>query len=241
MNVTQKLVVKEFTKVEKYITSDVNIDFVVNDSGVLNLYLIFIGNDVFNIKIIGDIKGNAEVNIICADYNNNNVYVNSEVALNGHFAKYNWILSSLATKSIEKTFDIKVVHNYPNTYGEIKNFGVAKDESKLVLNGSNYIIKGSKFSVTRQENRALIFDEKVVVKTLPLLKIDENEVKASHSATIGKLNDEHMYYMQTRGLTSENAKQLITYGYLRPVANMISDPLIKGKIEKRLEEVFNDK
>jgi Fe-S cluster assembly protein SufD len=68
-----------------------------------------------------------------------------------------------------------------------------------------------------------------------LLYIDEYDVLASHSAAVGKVNDEHMYYLCSRGLSEEQARGFITRGYLLPVLSYFLDESIKEKAAMTLE------
>ena len=68
-----------------------------------------------------------------------------------------------------------------------------------------------------------------------ILDIDEYDVLASHSAAVGKVNDEHMYYLCSRCLSEEVAREFITMGYLLPVLNYFVDEDIKKKAQMTLE------
>ena len=81
----------------------------------------------------------------------------------------------------------------------------------------------------------LVFDKLSNASVYPLLYIDEYDVLASHSAAVGKVNDEHMYYLCSRGLNEEQAREFITMGYLIPVLDYFLDQDIKIKAQKTLE------
>ena len=67
--------------------------------------------------------------------------------------------------------------------------------------------------------------------------IDDYDVQASHAAAVGKMDEEHLYYLQSRGLTKKQAMQLITYGYLMPVVEVIDNDMIKKHFEQSLSKV----
>ena len=69
----------------------------------------------------------------------------------------------------------------------------------------------------------------------PILKIDENDIEASHAAVVGKINDEHIFYLTSRGLSEEEAKRLITLGYLKPIMTGFADDEMKNEIEALIE------
>ena len=64
------------------------------------------------------------------------------------------------------------------------------------------------------ENHILKLGDKTLANSIPSLKIDANDVKASHGATVGQIDEEHMFYLMSRGLTEEIAKNLIIQGFL---------------------------
>jgi Fe-S cluster assembly protein SufD len=67
-----------------------------------------------------------------------------------------------------------------------------------------------------------------------VLNIDENEVKASHAATVGKLNESHLFYLMSRGLTKEEARRLVTLGYLKPIVSYFEGD-VKDEIDRAIE------
>ena len=81
----------------------------------------------------------------------------------------------------------------------------------------------------------MVFDETSNGIAKPILKIDENDIEASHAAIVGKINDEHIFYLTSRGLTEEEAKRIMTLGYLKPIMVGFVDDEIKEEIEKLIE------
>ena len=147
----------------------------------------------------------------------------------------NWHLSSLAASQDNKTFDISVNHIAPRTYARMDNYGVCKDAAKLVFSGISTINNGSRRSKTHQNSKIMVFDSLSDGIAKPILKIDENDIEASHAAVVGKINDEHLFYLTSRGLTEADAKQLITFGYLKPIMNGFMEEEIKGEISDLIE------
>ena len=79
------------------------------------------------------------------------------------------------------------------------------------------------------------FDKDGSGRASPILRIGDNDVLASHSASIGRLNEEHLFYLESRGLSHEEAKRLITLGYLKPIEDYFSDSNIKNRIDMAIE------
>ena len=115
------------------------------------------------------------------------------------------------------------------------NYGVSKDESSITFSGVNHIKEKCIKSITRQNAKIIVFDEKAKGNASPILKIDENDVIASHGAVVGQISDEHLFYLMSRGLTKEEARELIIKGYLSPVSSYFSNE-VKSRIETAIGE-----
>ena len=189
-----------------------------------------------NVTIDVDVEEGGFFNGSYIDFSKGEGKLVLNVHLLGERAKCNWNSSILGSYKSNKVIDSSLSHDAPKTEGKMVNYGISKDESKLVFTGTSHIKKGSKSSLTRQEAKIIVFDKKCQGKATPVLKIDENEVSASHAAVVGKLNDSHMFYLQSRGLSFEDARKLIVMGYFKPTLEKFDDKNLISLIEKRLEE-----
>ncbi len=127
----------------------------------------------------------------------------------------------------EARFRQLIQHNAPDTEGYIENYGVANNQSVLVFEGVGSIKKNMKRSVARQSNKGIVLGAKSRLDANPLLLIDEFDVVASHGAAIGKMDDEQLYYLMSRGITLKNAERLIISGFLSPVLKKLSSEELK--------------
>lgn len=147
-----------------------------------------------------------------------------------------WHLASLNKKDYKKVFSTSCFHLGKSSSSLMSNYGICQDESSLTFTGTSSIEKYSIKSKTRQEAKIIVFDENADGKCSPVLKIDENDVEASHGATVGKLNDSHLFYLMSRGLNENEAKRLITLGYLKPIVSYFSSNEVASKILELIEE-----
>ena len=189
------------------------------------------------IEIYGKIGKNAGISVVFADFSKDFIKVSSQIDLVGEGANCDWHLATLANKKDNKIFDISFKHLVGKTTSIMDNYGVARDESKIVFSGVSHITEGAKKSNAKQNAKIIVFDKASQGVASPILKIDENEVQASHGAVVGQLNSNHMFYLMSRGLTREDARALITLGYLKPVANKFSEE-VQLKIENAIKEVM---
>ena len=211
-----------------------HVHFDVLDNSYLNIKTI-LKNELKTMKIDVYLSSFAKFEAYCADFSSGNNNVTVDINLDKNGAKAEWHLASLSAKNDNKIFDVSLLHNSLNTIGLSDNYGVSKDDARLVFSGVSTIKKGAKGSKTRQNAKIMVFDEISKAIAKPVLKIDENEIEASHGASVGKINDEHMFYLTSRGLTEEQAKELITLGYLRPILNGFEDEEMKDEISSLIE------
>ena len=68
--------------------------------------------------------------------------------------------------------------------------------------------------------------------------IDDNDIDASHSSTVGKISDDELFYLMSRGIPMEHARELITYGYLKPIINGFNDESTASELGKQMEGGF---
>ena len=78
-------------------------------------------------------------------------------------------------------------------------------------------------------------DDRVVNQTIPLILCEEEDVEGNHGATIGRLDDALLFYMQSRGLTREQVYEMMAKARIAAVCAKISDAELRGEIEKYLE------
>lgn len=145
-------------------------------------------------------------------------------------------LASLASNEKKKEYQISLCHHAPNTYGDMDNYGVVKSHSSLIIDGIGKIEKGNYQSDTHQTNKIIVFDDGCIAEANPYLYIDEYDVKASHGASVGKIDEDHLYYLQSRGLTKQDAMHLVTYGYFLPVLNFIHVDSLKDRFNEVMKE-----
>jgi Fe-S cluster assembly protein SufD len=229
------------------ITDNSNVDVVVIISNQLeklifdigkcsNVKLQFIVDSIDkNVAIVGNLYHGANVIVALADFTNGQGFIDVHFSLLGKESYLDWRLASLSSNEDEKKYAINFTHKSENTYAMMSNFGVTEHKSKLHFTGNSHIVKGAHNSKTHQKAKIMVFDSHCVGRADPVLIIDENEVAASHAATVGKLSEEHLFYLQSRGINKQTAKRLITRGYLQPIINYFTDDGDKVKLTSLIE------
>ena len=234
----------EVTQGEHYlylfnIKEDNKIHFEIKDNASLHLS-IYSANVLKTAKITANLAKNSSILAYFADFTTENNKLDVDINLNDDNATCEWHLASLSSNKDNKEIAVSIYHNHPHTFGKIDNYGVCKDHGRLVFSGTSHILKGCHQSKSHQNAKIVVFDEGCIAKAKPVLKIDENDIEASHAATVGKVSDEHIFYLTSRGLNKEEAKMLITLGYLKPILKGFKESIqteIDSLIERRLSNV----
>ena len=186
-----------------------------------------------NINIF--VKNNASLIGYFADFSKKNLDLHCKVNLLEEGALCTYKVASLVADNDHKLIDISIDHVSPKTYGKFDCFGICKDNGKITVSGTSHVFKGAVKSKAQQNCKIMVFDEASDAIAKPILKIDENDLVASHGAVVGKINDEHLFYLTSRGLSEETAKELITLGYLNPILEGFKEESIKAHISSLIE------
>ena len=210
--------------------------FHVNEGSQVNLYLISDKKEG-DFDILGDVKDNGIFNVYFADLSSVNTSINSNVILLGNNAKSEFKFSSIATKNIKKLYNIGFNHLGVKTSSNFEGYGVALNNGEIDAKGISHIEKNSIKSSANQMVKVILFDKESKAKASPTLKIDCDDIVANHACAIGSLNEDHVFYLKTRGLSEDEARRLITLGYLTPIENYF-DESRKELIESYIKENF---
>ncbi len=186
-------------------------------------------------KITINVHENATFIGAMADFTGESCLFNLVVNLLGEGSVAEWHLASLSFKNSKKVYETSVNHLARHTEALMSNYGIARESSKITFTGVSAIANGAEKAKTRQEAKIIVFDPDADGLASPFLKISDNDVIASHAAIVGKLNEEHLFYLESRGLSEEEAKRLIALGYLKPIENYFVDEKVIGHIDSIIE------
>lgn len=192
-----------------------------------------------NIKRDFIMRKNSNIDFSTADFDRYHRKFKIDVVLEGDRSNAQWLLSALTKHNYEKMYDISFIHKGRASVANMINYGVIVDASTLTFSGVNLIGEDVRQCESHQTAKIIIFDDKAKAKADPILIIHNNDVvAASHAATMGTVNSEHMFYMQSRGISEKETKKIITYGYLEPVIKKFEDESIQLLLNKQLSEAI---
>jgi Fe-S cluster assembly protein SufD len=126
-------------------------------------------------------------------------------------------------------------HDFPHCNSRQLFKGIAGGTSKVDFYGKIIVAKDAQRTEAYQENHNILLTDGAKVDTKPQLEIYADDVKCSHGATIGRLNEEEQFYMRSRGITLEDAKVLQMISFIAPVLENIPDEAEREKVAAELE------
>lgn len=133
-----------------------------------------------------------------------------------------------------------LINNEPDSKVSIRNNVVCLNDSSFSLDCIGTIVKGAKRSSCHQINHCFTSGFPVNARVLPILNIDEDDVEASHSLASGTIDQEMMFYMNSRGLNKSSVLNLILKSYLVPSEHFFDEYLEGQKIRDMLIQKVDD-
>ncbi|MES2744983.1 MAG: Fe-S cluster assembly protein SufD [Bdellovibrionota bacterium] len=129
----------------------------------------------------------------------------------------------------------EVVHLAPNTSSAQLYKGVLEGKSRAVFNGKITIVKDAQKVDAQQLNKNLLMSADAEVDSRPQLVIDANDVKCSHGATIGQIDSQELFYLQSRAISKDDAKRMLAKAFIGDVMGRIKHPSLRKHLETSLE------
>ncbi|API72952.1 MULTISPECIES: Fe-S cluster assembly protein SufD [Leuconostoc] len=164
-----------------------------------------------------EVRNHATVDWQNAEFNDGNVIIRLASQLNGEGSTSHTNVIGLTTKKQTQGLVTTILNRGRHSLGHIFQRGVILNRSTLVFNGIGKIIKGAKGSDAQQESRVLMLSRRARGDANPLLLIDENDVTAGHAASVGRVDENQMYYLMSRGISEQVARKLVIRGFMGEV------------------------
>lgn len=132
-----------------------------------------------------------------------------------------------------------IKHDVPNCVSHQTYKGVLNDKSRGVFNGKVFVAVGAHGTDGYQSNKNLLLSNDARIDTKPQLEIFNDDVKCSHGATVGQLEEEELFYLLSRGINESLAKNLLTYGFAEEIVNKIEIESIKKQLDEAVLNRLN--
>ena len=137
----------------------------------------------------------------------------------------------------DQHFEHRVIsrHEAPNAYSNLLYKGAIKDSAHTVFFGNLVVPPGAPGTDAYQTNRNLVLNEGARADTIPFLEIETAEVKCSHAGAVSRVDDEHLFYLESRGVPRDTAKQLIVEGFCQEVLDQVELQELREELNTAIE------
>lgn len=132
-------------------------------------------------------------------------------------------------------------HASPNCHSNELYKGIMDDESNGVFNGKIMVRKDAQKTNAYQMNKNIILSKKALVNSKPQLEIFADDVKCSHGATTGQLDNEQLFYLKARGIGEKEGKKLLLYAFANEIIEDVNIKELSGYLENKLSEKLESK
>jgi len=117
--------------------------------------------------------------------------------------------------------------------------GILDGRATAVFNGRIIVRKDAQKTDSKQTNKNLVLSDNAVINTKPELQIHADDVRCTHGATIGQLDSEALFYLQSRGIPKSEARSLLTYAFAQDIIDRIKVQPLRESLERMLFEKLN--
>lgn len=116
--------------------------------------------------------------------------------------------------------------------------GIIADSARAIFNGRIHIYPDAQKTLAELSNRNLLTSNKAEVDTKPELEIYADDVKCAHGATVSQLNDEALFYLQSRGVQRKEAEVMMSFGFINELLQDVKEPAVQDYLLPRLAQLF---
>jgi len=163
---------------------------------------------------------------------NNFLYVN----LNEPFANAQLNGLYLVDKKQEICNEVKVFHHSPDCTSRQLYKGIADDEAHATFSGHIVVQKYAQRTAAFQINKNIALTDEAHIQTQPFLEIYADDVKCSHGATVGQLDENALFYLRTRGICQKNARMLLMFAFANEVAQTVKIEALRERLSHMIQQ-----
>lgn len=194
-----------------------------------NRKTIYLGNDHIHLE------RNSSIECINGQVGSDEAHINLGVELAGEGSEAE-ILGFYAPGKSQR-FDIQTRQDHlaAHTRSDLHFKGVLSGQSQSIWSGMINVSRNAQKSESNQINNNLILDETAHIDSIPGMEILANDVKCKHGATIGKIDPNQLFYLESRGINRNDGEQLLVDAFLDPIIQKYALPEIRYKIKKEIQ------
>ena len=184
-------------------------------------------------------KDGALVEVTQLELGSDKSYAGVQTVLSGYEAKFKSNTAYLTTGSQLMDLNYSVIHTGEKTDCNMMVKGVVGDSAKKVYRGTINFKNGCHNATGNEQEETLLISPEAVNKSIPVILCDEEEVSGTHGSTIGRLSDDELFYMQSRGISESAAKKIMSRAKVASIAHLVPDETTVNNIEAYIDGVFD--
>lgn len=204
-----------------------------------NFRTYFVGRDVVPETIV--LGRDEELSVLLIALPGVSADVSLKVDLNGEGARFALNGVGISTADEKIRVHVELRHNVPGCSSSQLFKNLVGGMARVDFYGRIIVAQDAQKTEAYQANHNLLLSETARVNTKPQLEIYADDVKCSHGATIGKLNEDEQFYMRSRGISLAEARLLQMISFVSPVFELVPEEMererLKGDVEAALREV----
>ena len=183
---------------------------------------------------------NSEIELTHVELGASKVYVGAGCNLKEYKGSFKSDLGYYLKDEQFLDMNFLVNHFGKKTYCKMKVSGSLNDNSKKTYRGTIDFKTGSAGSDGDEQEETLLLSPDVVNNSMPIILCTEEDISGEHGATIGRLSDEILFYMESRGISRENAEKIIARAKVQAVSSTINDEETVEKINDEMNAIFGE-
>ncbi|MFT4093829.1 MAG: Fe-S cluster assembly protein SufD [Niabella sp.] len=210
------------------------IELVVEKDALLDLYKI--QNDAPNSKVVSTTHvhqvGKSIANVVTVSLNGGLIRNNLNMVMSAAYCEANLYGLYLGNQYTHIDNHTVVDNRQPNCISNELYKGVLNGNATGVFNGKIFVRQIAQKTNAYQSNRNILLSENASVNTKPQLEIFADDVKCSHGCTVGRLDEDALFYMRSRGIEEKTATALLLHGFALDILEKINHPEVSAYINK---------
>jgi Fe-S cluster assembly protein SufD len=130
------------------------------------------------------------------------------------------------------------IHEKPNTASDLLYKNALDDQARTIFSGLIRVAQGAHFTDAYQKVRNLLLSDEAEANSAPGLEIEADNVRCTHGATSGQIEEEELFYLLSRGIPKSVAQRLIVFGFLNEVIERLPNAAVQQRLRGMLESRF---
>lgn len=213
-------------------------EFIIGENSELDYYKLqnkdddatLINNNYFHLSDYSRLTSNT------LTFNGGLIRNESKVKIDGSGAEANLYGLYLMDRKQHVDNRVFVDHAKPNSLSNELYKGIIDDDASAAFYGHILVQRDAQQTNAYQNNRNITLTDRARVDTNPFLEIYADDVKCSHGATIGQLDQDALFYLKSRGICDRNARMLLMYAFAAEIAGKITIPALRVRTEEMIEK-----